>query len=188
MIQTAQTTLAYGRVRLSRLRIENIYRHYAWNNDPELNKMDSEIPFRQETFGDFKKRFERLVYDPVPGEMDFEVHAEDGTLIGVAYVGRISDYNRHCRVGVTIGDRQHRGKGYGREVLHALLAYCFQGLSMHRVCAETFAYNAAWKRLLEEAGFCKEGTERDYIFRDGTFWDKEVYALLDREYQAASAA
>ncbi|ARA92976.1 MAG: N-acetyltransferase [Bacteroidetes bacterium] len=179
--------LAQGRVRLTPLHLDNIYTHFQWNNDPELNHLDSEIPYAEEAFGDFKRRFEEMVYHPSPDGRDFEIYAEDGTLIGVAYLTQISPHNQHCTVGVTIGDRRYWGKGYGREALDAVLGYCFNELGMHRVSAETFEYNVAWRRLVEGMGFREEGVERDYLYRDGRYWDKVIYAILDTEYRARRA-
>jgi RimJ/RimL family protein N-acetyltransferase len=185
MVTVTSTVLAGTRVQLVPFRLENIYQHYSWNNDPELNALDSELPYVAEPFRAFKRRFEQLVRDPAPDGVDLEICAEDGTLIGVAWVGSISAHNRHCLVGVTIGDRNYWGRGYGRDSLDVLLDYCFNVLQMHRVSAETFEYNTAWKRLLEEIGFVKEGVKRDYILREGNFWDKEHYALLESEYRSA---
>ena len=174
------------RIRFTPLQFENIYKHFRWNNDPELNRLDSEVPYEEETFGEFKKRFERMCFQPAPVNQDFEIHVDDGALIGVAYVANISDANRHGLVGVTIGDRSYWGEGYGRESLELLLHYCFETLELHRVSAETFEYNDAWRNLVQEAGFVHEGSARDYLYRDGEYWDKENYALLEHEYRARS--
>jgi len=176
--------LESDRVQFTPLQLDNIYKHFRWNNDPELNRLDSEVPYEEETFGEFKKRFEQMCFNPAPMNQDFEIHTEDGTLIGVAFVAGISEHNQHGLVGVTIGDRSYWGQGYGRESLELLLRYCFNELELHRVSAETFEYNEAWRRLVEETGFQKEGTAREYLYRDGEYWDKENYALLEREYRA----
>jgi RimJ/RimL family protein N-acetyltransferase len=173
-----------ARVDLTPLHRDNLYKHFQWNNDPELNRLDSEVPFREETLSAFKRRFEQMIYQPAPNSRDFEICAEDGTVIGVAYVVNVSRHNRHCTLGITIGDRAYWGKGYGRASLRLLLGYCFDELGMHRVSAETFEYNTAWRKLVEWAGFKKEGTERDYLCRDGRFWDKEIYAILEGEYRS----
>ncbi len=175
--------LCQARVALTPLHRENLYKHFQWNNDPELNHLDSEVPFCEETLSAFKRRFEQMIYHPAPDSRDFEICAEDGTVIGVAYVAGISSHNRHCTIGLTLGDRHYWGKGYGRASLRLLLSYCFDELGMHRVSAETFEYNTAWRKLVEWAGFKKEGTDRDYLCRDGRFWDKETYAVLEEEYR-----
>lgn len=178
------TPLEEGRVRFTPLQMENIHTHFRWNNDPELNRLDSEIPHEEESFGDFKERFEQLCNDPSPEHRDFEIHdVVEDQLIGVAYVARISPYHHHALVGITIGEREYWGQGYGKESLRLLLRYCFQDLELHRVSAETFEYNTAWRDLIEGTGFVKEGTAREYLFRDGEYWDKAFYALLEEEYR-----
>src|SRR6056297_852024 len=127
------TPLEEGRVRFTPLQMENIHTHFRWNNDPELNRLDSEIPYEEETFGEFKKRFEQLCYNPSAFHFDFEIHTKDGDLIGVAYVARISEHNQHGLIGITIGDRDYWGKGYGRESMRLILRFCFQELDLHRV-------------------------------------------------------
>jgi len=176
------TPLSWGRVTFTPLQMNNIYTHFRWNNDPELNRLDSEIPYEEETFGEFKKRFETMCYDPSPAHRDFEIHTDDGELIGVAYVARISEHNRHGLIGITIGDRDYWGRGFGRESMQVLMHFCFDVLGLHRVSAETFEYNVAWRDLVDGMGFTSEGVARDYLFREGKFWDKENYALLHDEY------
>jgi len=184
MISTIKTELQGERVLLTPLQIENIYKHFAWNNDPELNMLDSELPFVEESFGDFKRRFEGLLAQPSMNSQDFEIHDENGKLIGVVEISDISDHNRHCSVSLTIGDRAYWGKGYGRDAMKVILDYCFGVLKMHRLTAEAFEYNDAWKRLVEGMGFHKEGTIRDFVFREGRYWDKHLYALLDSDYSS----
>ena len=176
--------MAEPAVTLTPLHRENLYKHFEWNNDPELNRLDSESPYVKETLGEFKRRFEEMIYAPSPDTRDFEIHAEDGTVIGVAYIANISEHHRHCTIGITIGDREYWGKGYGRASLRQVIDFCFNELDMHRVHAYTFEYNDAWRRLVEWAGFQKEGTERDYLFRDGQYWNKDSYSMLEQEYRA----
>lgn len=183
MIVTGDEVLKGERLYFTRLQIENIYTHFDWNNDPELNHLDSELPYSEEPFSDFKRRFEQLIYEPHPTSIDFEVHANDGTLIGVAYVSDISEHNAHGTVGITIGDREYWGKGYGRDALTVLLAYCFEDLNFHRVSAETFEFNDAWRRLVKWAGFEREGQFTDYVLRGETYFDKEIYGLLEGAYR-----
>lgn len=175
--------LERGRIRFTPLQMENMYTHFRWNNDPELNRLDSEIPYEEESLSEFKKRFEQMCFAPPPSHRDFEIHADDGTLIGVAYIAHISPHHRHALIGITIGDRDYWGEGFGRESIRLLLDYCFEEVNLHRVSAETFEYNTAWRELVEGIGFTKEGTAREYLFRDGRFWDKHNYALLEDEYR-----
>jgi RimJ/RimL family protein N-acetyltransferase len=160
----------------------SIYLHYEWSNDAELNRLQSELPYEEEAFSQFKRRFDALRTTAPDFERHFEIVADGGGVIGVAHVGGINSDNRNCLVTVTVGAPGNRGKGYGRAALSAILDYCFRTLGMHRVSAEAFAFNEPWIALLEHAGFTREGIERDFLYRDGQFWDKLVYGLLESEY------
>lgn len=169
-------------VRLAPLSMDHLYKHFEWNNDSELNRLDSEVPYEEESLPDFKRRFEQFVYEPHPGIIDLEVHKIDGTLIGVIYIVGISRHNGNATIGVTIGDRDCWGHGFGRAALQLGLELCFDHLELHRVMAETFEYNAAWRKLVEWAGFQAEGTLREHLRLEGTYWDKQIYGMLRSEY------
>lgn len=170
-------------VRLTALQRDHIHTHFQWNNDPELNRLDSEVPFEKESFGDFKQRFERLCDYPHDTHYAFEIHSRDeNALIGVAALYRVSRPNRHGCISLTIGDRAYWGRGYGRRAMNLLLELCFEEMNLHRVSAETFEFNEAWTRLVQGSGFSYEGTAAEYLYRDGQFWDKEHYALLESDY------
>jgi RimJ/RimL family protein N-acetyltransferase len=170
-------------VRLTALQRDHIHTHFRWNNDPELNRLDSEVPFEKESFGAFKQRFERLCDHPTETHYAFEIHSIlDNMLIGVAALYRVSPAHQHGCISLTIGDRAYWGRGYGRRAMNLLLSLCFDDIGLHRVAAETFEFNDAWTRLVKGAGFSYEGTAADYLYRDGQFWDKEHYALLEDDY------
>ena len=179
-----KTPIEGRRVLLTPLQMEHLHTHYRWNNDEALNRLDSETPFVQEPFGAFYRRFEALVYQSQPDARDLEIHTRDGALIGVAFIDDIDEGNRRCRIGITIGEPAYRNQGLGRDALEALLPYLFDTLGFHRVTADAFAYNEAWRHLLTSAGFRAEGCLHDYLFRDGRYWDKMIYAMLNTDYAA----
>lgn len=173
---------ASSRLVLTPLQMEHVYTHFRWNNDPDLNRLDSEAPFRRESLRTFLQRFGQMVRTPRPDALDLEIHTRAGRLIGVAFLDRVRRTHGHCRLGITIGERDCWGCGYGHEAMALVLHHAFVNLGLHRVWAEAFAYNMAWKRLLDGWGFTRESRLRDYLFRDGRYWDKETYGLLDTEY------
>ncbi|NBC16483.1 MAG: GNAT family N-acetyltransferase [Bacteroidetes bacterium] len=173
---------ASSRIVLTPLQMEHVYTHFRWNNDPELNRLDCEAPFQEESLRTFLRRFEQMVHAPRPDACDLEIHTREGHLIGIAYLDRVRLAHGHCRLGMTIGERDYWGQGYGRETMALLLHHAFVNLGLHRVWTEAFAFNIAWKRLLDGWGFTREGCLRDYLFRDGRYWDKDTYGLLDTEY------
>ena len=179
---TIHHAIATGpQVLLTPLHMQNVGTHFRWNNDPDLNRLDSELPFAKERYGAFLQRFGQLVHRPAPDACDFEVHTRTGTLIGTAFIDQIRRMHGHGRISVTICEQNHWGRGYGRETLSLLLGYAFGHLDLRRLTADAFGFNGAWRHLLAQFGFRREAQFRDYLHRDGRFWDKEVYGLLRRD-------
>lgn len=71
------------------------------------------------------------------------------------------------------------GKGIAAEALKATLDYGFDTLGLHSVEAIIRPDNPASIKLVENAGFVKEGHFKDYIFHDGRYWDEAVYSLIN---------
>jgi RimJ/RimL family protein N-acetyltransferase len=71
-----------------------------------------------------------------------------------------------------------RGKGYGTLAHRLLIQYLFAHTTVHRIEAVTEAENAAERRVLEKAGFIREGVMRGVFWRDGAYRDGALYGLL----------
>ncbi len=107
----------------------------------------------------------------------------DDRLIGFARLDRIAWTHASGWLQIGIGDRNDRGRGYGTEVLHLLLRYAFDELSLYRLAASTVEYNTGAIRFLERAGFAVEVRRRQAIHRDGQRWDAVVLGLLRDEWK-----
>lgn len=101
----------------------------------------------------------------------------DGEMLGGASLSNIRfGASRSALVGYWIGV-QHAGRGYGRAALAALVAHGFGPLDLHRLVAACQPGNVASQRLLESAGFEREGLAREYLRINGAWRDHEIYAL-----------
>ena len=87
-------------------------------------------------------------------------------------------------VSIAVGERAQRGKGYGYEAMQLALAFAFHELNLHRVQLTVFSYNQRAIALYERLGFQREGTEREFLQRDGQRYDMYLYGLLRREWEA----
>lgn len=174
-------------VNIKPFNLQNVTVHYRWNNDKELNYYDSEYPHRYESFESFLQRVKSVVDDRNETAELFEIHlAENDKLIGIVDVHAIDTYNRRCFVNCTIGDREYAGsqKKYDLEALKLILDYCFTRRNMHKVGVAAFDFNTSWIEKVKEAGFRKEGELREHVLKRGTFRNKLIFSLLEREYQS----
>ena len=79
-----------------------------------------------------------------------------------------------------------RGKGYGT-LAHRLLAeYLFAHTTVHRIEGVTEAENLAEQRVMEKAGFTREGVMRGVFWRDGSYRDGALYSLLRTDLAAGA--
>jgi RimJ/RimL family protein N-acetyltransferase len=84
-------------------------------------------------------------------------------------------------IGYSISEMYH-GQGYGYEALQIMLRKAFYEAHLYRVEAKCSVENAASYKLLEKAGFKKEGVLREYFNIRGKRYDHYIYSFLRSEY------
>ncbi len=70
------------------------------------------------------------------------------------------------------------GRGIVSDAVRAATAYAFAELALVRVFAVPFARNPASSRVLEKAGYVREGRLRRSAVKDGELLDQYMYAAL----------
>ncbi len=73
----------------------------------------------------------------------------------------------------------HAGKGHMSAALTLLVDYAFGELKLHRIEAACIPGNERSIRLLENAGFQREGLLKSYLQIDGKWQDHFLYALIE---------
>ena len=100
----------------------------------------------------------------------------DGEIIGtIGLVPGDDIARRTAEVGYWIG-RAFWGRGIVVEALRATTTYAFDTLDLARVFAVPFATSAQSVRVLEKAGYVREGTMRHSAVKDGMLLDQLLYA------------
>lgn len=112
---------------------------------------------------------------------------DSGQLLGGISIGNI----RHgvaesANIGYWMGEK-HAGKGIMVEAVKLVCAHAFSALGLHRVEAACIPDNNRSIRVLEKAGFQREGLLRSYLRIDGEWRDHYLYGLIAGEPTGASA-
>ena len=112
-------------------------------------------------------------------EVDFAIDVE-GEAVGNIGLGlHRSDIERcSAEIGYWIGEA-YWGRGVATAALRALTAYAFEAFELTRLYAVPFASNAASLRVLEKAGYQREGVLRRSAIKDGVVKDQVMYARTD---------
>lgn len=83
-----------------------------------------------------------------------------------------------CMIGYSL-DQAHNGKGYMTEAVKQVVRFAFDELKFHRVVGEVSLRNPGSIRVLEKAGFHKEGISRSNLKIKGVWEDHQVLAIIN---------
>jgi len=104
-------------------------------------------------------------------------------VIGHASISHLNVKNKSARLcRILIANEQDRSKGYGRQLIRALLKVCFEELALHRVDLGVIEFNKTAIRCYQSCGFRIEGTLRESFVIDDEYYSVHNMSILDREY------
>ena len=110
----------------------------------------------------------------------FGIYRHFEELVGVISMTPGRDVNRgSAEVGYFIGE-QYWNKGYATEALKMLPTIARHNFGFIRLYATVFDYNRPSMRVLEKAGFTKEGILKSSAIKNGKVIDEHLYALVLR--------
>ncbi|NGO63163.1 GNAT family N-acetyltransferase [Rhizobium daejeonense] len=108
----------------------------------------------------------------------FLFHRPDDILLGGLTIGLIRrGASQSCMIGYWMGER-YAGQGHMFAALRLAIPYIFRVLELHRIEAACIPDNGNSIRLLEKAGFEREGLLREYLKINGRWRDHAIYSLL----------
>ncbi len=111
----------------------------------------------------------------------FIVQKKDGTKIGIIS-HRLNLPYKWMEIGYIFVPTA-RGKGYGTEAAQLMVDYLFLSKELARIQAIADVRNKASQKILEKAGFKKEGTMRKAVFNRGELRDYNLYSILREEWK-----
>ncbi|RYF91347.1 MAG: N-acetyltransferase [Chitinophagaceae bacterium] len=116
------------------------------------------------------------------------VEVESGEIIGHISLGGISRKNRSARISrVLLGSTQHKGKGYCKEMIRAVLKIGFEELNLHRISLGVYDFNTAALNCYKSAGFSVDGVSRDVLLHKGEWWSLVEMSVLEHEWEKIKA-
>ena len=128
----------------------------------------------------FRRRVQRNEQEFFSGQAVplFLHRRDDGVLLGGITIGHIRrGAAQSCMIGYWMGEK-YAGQGHMFAALRLVIPYIFSGLQLHRIEAACIPDNERSIRLLEKAGFRREGYLRDYLKINGAWRDHVLYARL----------
>lgn len=113
----------------------------------------------------------------------FIIETSELGVIGTANLVNIDWKNRNAFHGMMLGDKDIRGKGYGKDTVMAVMRYAFEELGLERLDGSMIEYNkASLKLYIEKCGWKKEGRQRNWYFRKNKKWDRIIVGITKQDY------
>ncbi|HOA14931.1 MAG TPA: GNAT family protein [Bacillota bacterium] len=112
------------------------------------------------------------------------VDSKSDRLIGNCGIPDANLKDRSCEVGIFIGEKEKRGKGYGTEAMKLLCDYAFNVLNMHRVFLRVYSFNKPAIRSYEKVGFRLAGRMREAKRIGGRWHDELLMDMLESEFES----
>ncbi|KAA3503045.1 MULTISPECIES: GNAT family N-acetyltransferase [Rhizobium/Agrobacterium group] len=110
--------------------------------------------------------------------VSFLLFEKETLLVGGITIGYIRrGAAQSCMIGYWVGER-HAARGHMSAALKLVIPYIFNGLQLHRIEAACIPENFKSIRLLENAGFQREGLLREYLKINGQWRDHMMFSLL----------
>jgi diamine N-acetyltransferase len=171
------------KVRLRPIEREDLPRYVRWFGDPEVRRyLALYLPF---SLAQEERWFENLL-DRLERQEDvlLAIETAEGVHIGSIGLHAIDWKNGNAELGIAIGEKAYWDQGYGTDAIRTLLGLAFRELNLHRVCLRVDVDNGRGIRCYEKAGFQREGTSREAVFKEGGYHDQYVMSILRAEYEA----
>ena len=168
-------------VRLTAVSKDDLPALARWYRDAGFLRLWNADAAKPQTEADLGKWLEEEAKKP--NAYQFAIRPVDGDgLLGLLESDFILWNHGSGWIAIGFGEREHWGKGYGREAMQMLLDFAFRELNLYRVQLTVFAYNERAIALYEKLGFVREGVYREFLLRDGQRYDMLLYGLLRREW------
>ncbi len=153
-------------------------RDFFQKRSPIFDDKEHTIDTTKEYIGSLKTRMEK------DENYTFGIFLMDGAkLIGdvsLFHVGR--GPVQKCMIGYRL-DQEWNGKGYTTEAVKLAVKYAFNELKLHRIEAGAMLDNIGSMRVLEKAGFQKEGIERKGVKINGAWEDHQIFSILADDFE-----
>lgn len=104
---------------------------------------------------------------------------ESDELIGSVNLYMVRREPAHNAIVGYVLDKNQNGKGYMTIAVKQLVDYAFNTLHLHRLEAGVMPHNIGSIRVLEKAGFHKEGIAKSNVKINGQWKDHQILAIIN---------
>lgn len=155
---------------------------YRWENDTEIWHVSNTLtPFSKYILEKFIENSHLDIY--TSKQLRLMIDAKERGLparsIGTIDLFDFDPYHLRAGVGILIGDKSDRRKGYATMALKKLISYCFNTLLLHQLYCNITIGNVDSLKLFKKCGFRITGRKTDWIRITGRYADELLLQLIN---------
>lgn len=110
------------------------------------------------------------------------VESKTDKLLGTIGLHKIDHFKRTATLGIFIGDKDYRSKGYGTEAIRLILDYGFNYLNLNNIKLDLMEFNERAYACYKKCGFKEYGRRRKCNFINGRYYDTIEMDILAEEF------
>ena len=169
-------------IQLRALETDDLEILYLWENDPDNWKVSQTLtPFSRKVLKKYLDHAHLDLFQIKQLRLVIEF-GESRSPIGLIDLFDFDPFNQRAGVGILIGEKEEREKGYAREALKIFLDYCFSVLLLNQVYCNIMESNKKSQDLFIHAGFSLSGTKKIWIKTSSGWEDEHFFQLLSQDW------
>ena len=166
------------RIYLSPRNVEDVEKFTEWMNDFEITDYTGRS-YQTMTLQNEKAYLEK--------EQDNKsvfaiIDLQTDEIIGNVGLHDINNINRTAPLGIFIGNKDYRSKGYGTEAIKLILDFGFNYLNLNNIDLALMEFNKRALKCYEKCGFKEIGRRRKCKFINGRYYDSILMDILSEEF------
>ena len=155
---------------------------YRWENDREIWQVSNTItPFSKYILEKYIENAHLDIYQVKQLRLMIDVSEDNLPLrtVGTVDLFEFDPYHLRAGIGILIGNKSDRSKGYASLALKKIIAYCFDTLLLHQLFCNITVENYESLRLFKKCGFKITGRKTDWIRNSEGFTEELLLQLIN---------
>lgn len=167
------------RIYLSPRNSEDVEKYTEWMNDFETTDYTGRS-HQIVTIEAEKKYLEENINEEAVFAI---IESKEDKLIGTLGLHNVNHFKRTATLGIFIGDKEYRGKGYGTDAIRLILDYGFNYLNLNNIKLDLMEFNERALICYKKCGFKEYGRRRKCNFINGKYYDTIEMDILSEEFK-----
>jgi diamine N-acetyltransferase len=162
---------------------------YKWENDPEIWHVSNTCtPYSKYILEKYIENSHLDIYQVRQLRMMIDIRENgngDQRSVGTVDLFDFDPYHNRAGIGILIGEKSDRRKGFACMALKKFLEYSFHSLQLHQLYCNISEGNRDSLSLFKKCGFKITGRKKEWVKTPAKYVDEYLLQLINPKDQAA---